>query len=70
MPKVDNWEDWDELEDKIHEKNVRDKVNHKTKTHTKKEWEKIDERLQKSNNVEYVKNKRRKNRKDNNNRIS
>ena len=25
MPKVDNWEDWDELEDEIHEKNVREK---------------------------------------------
>ena len=50
MPKVSKWEDWDELEDKIHEKNVRDKVNHKSKTHNKKEWENIDERLQKSNN--------------------
>ena len=40
MPKVDNWEDWDDLDDQIHEKNIRDKINHKTKTHTKKEWEK------------------------------
>ena len=70
MPKVDNWEEWDELEDRVHEQNIRDKINHKTKTHTKKEWEKIDERLQKSNNVKYVKNKRRKSRKDNNHRIS
>jgi|TARA_Y100000310_G_scaffold158112_1_gene157550 hypothetical protein len=70
MPKVDNWEEWDELEDKVHEQNVREKVSHKTKTHNKKEWEKIDERLQKNNNVKYVKNKRRKSRKDNNHRIS
>ena len=70
MPKVHNWEDWDEIEDKNQDEQVRDKINHKTKTHTKKEWEKIDERLQKSNNVKYVKNKRRKSRKDNNHRIS
>ena len=67
MPKVDNWEEWDELEDRVHEQNVRDKINHKTKTHTKKEWEKVDERLQKNKNVKYVKNKRRKSRKNNNN---
>jgi hypothetical protein len=70
MPKVSKWEDWDELEDKIHEKNVRDKVNHKSKTHNKKEWENIDERLQKSNNVKYVKSKRRKSRKNNNHHSS
>ena len=70
MPKVHNCEDWDEIEDKNQDEQVRDKINHKTKTHTKKEWEKIDERLQKSNNVKYVKNKRRKSRKDNNHRIS
>ena len=70
MPKVHNWEDWDEIEDKNQDEQVRDKINHKTKTHTKKEWEKIDERLQKSNNVKYVKSKRRKSRKDNNHRIS
>ena len=29
MPKVDNWEDWDDLDDQIHEKNIRDKINHK-----------------------------------------
>jgi hypothetical protein len=70
MPKVDNWEEWDELEDRVHEQNVRDKMNHKTKTHTKKEWEKVDERLQKNKNVKYVKNKRRKSRKNNNNTIN
>ena len=70
MPKVDNWEEWDELEDRVHEQNVRDKINHKPKTHTKKEWEKVDERLQKNKNVKYVKNKRRKSRKNNNNTIN
>ena len=45
-------------------------INHKTKTHTKKEWEKVDERLQKNKNVKYVKNKRRKSRKNNNNTIN
>ena len=70
MPKVDNWEEWDELEDRVHEQNVRDKINHKTKTHTKKEWEKVDERLQKNKNVKYVKNKRRKSRKNINNTIN
>ena len=66
MPKVHNWEDWDEIEDKNQDEQVRDKINHKTKTHTKKEWEKIDESLKKNNNVKFVKNKRRKAHKKNN----
>jgi len=70
MPKVSNWEEWDEFEDKIHEQDVRNKINHKTKTHNKKEWDKIDERLQKNKNVKYVKNKRRKSRKKGNNTTS
>jgi len=70
VPKVNNWEDWDELEDKIHEDTVREKINHKSKTHNKKEWEKIDERLQKNNNVKFVKSKRRKAHKNNNHHIN
>jgi hypothetical protein len=70
MSKVSNWEDWDELEEKLHKKNVRDKINHKTKTHNKKEWEKVDEQLQKENKVKFVKNKRRKVNKNNNHIIS
>jgi len=70
MPKIDKLEDWDDVEDKVHEDIVRDKINHKEKTHNKKEWEKIDERLQKTNNVKYVKNKRRKAHKDNNHHSS
>ena len=54
MPKVHNWKDWDELEDEVHDETVRDKIQHKSKTHSKNEWEKIDERLQKTNNVKYV----------------
>ena len=70
MPKIDKLEDWDDVEDKVHEDIVRDKINHKEKTHNKKEWEKIDGRLQKTNNVKYVKNKRRKAHKDNNHHSS
>jgi len=70
MPKIDKLEDWDDVEDKVHEDIVRDKINHKEKTHNKKEWEKIEERLQKTNNVKYVKNKRRKAHKDNNHHSS
>ena len=33
MPTVQDWEEWDELEDRIHEENVREKINHKSKTH-------------------------------------
>ena len=65
MPKVHNWKEWDELEDEVHDETVRDKIQHKSKTHNKNEWEKIDERLQKTNNVKYVKNKRRKAHKEN-----
>ena len=71
MSKVSNWEDWDELEEKLHaNEDVRDKINHKTKTHNKKEWEKVDEQLQKENKVKFVKNKRRKVNKNNNHIIS
>ena len=70
MPTVQDWEEWDELEDRMHEENVREKINHKSKTHNKKEWEKIDERLQKNNNVKFVKSKRRKAHKNNNHHIN
>jgi hypothetical protein len=70
MPKVDNWEEWDDLEENYAEKDVRDKISHKSKKHDKTEWKKVDEQLQKENKVKYVKTKRRKSRKDNNHRIS
>ena len=70
MPKVSKWEDWDDLEDRIHERIVREKINHKSKTHTKKEWDKLDEKIKKDNNVKYVKSKRRVAHKDNNHHLS
>ena len=66
MPKVQDWEDWDELEERTNEEIVRKRINHKSKTHNKKEWKKVDEKLQKNNNVKFVKNKRRKAHKNNN----
>ena len=66
MPTINNWDEWDELEDETQDKIVREKINHKSKTHNKKEGEKIDERLQKNNNVKFVKSKRRKVHKNNN----
>ena len=35
MPKIDKWEDWDDVEDKVHEDIVRDKINHKEKYNPK-----------------------------------
>ena len=60
MPKVDNWEEWDDLEENYAEQNIRNKISHKSKKHDKKEWKKVDDRLQKENNVKIVKNTRRK----------
>ena len=70
MPKIHNWKEWGELEEQFNEDTLRDKIQHKSKTHSKNEWEKIDERLQKTNKVKYVKNKRRKAHKKNNHHIS
>ena len=57
MPTVNNWEEWDEWEMESQDEIVREKINQKSKTHTKKEWNKIDERVKKDNNVKYVKSK-------------
>ena len=70
MPTVNTWEDWHELEDKSQEEIVRKKINHKSKTHNKKEWDKLDEKIQKDNNVKYVKSKRRVAQKDSNHHLS
>ena len=59
MPKVDNWEDWDEMEEQYAEKTVRDKINHKPKKHTVEEWGKLNKKLQKESTDKYVKNKHR-----------
>ena len=70
MPKVDNWEDWDDLEEDYAGEDKRNKISHKSKKHDKKEWKKVDERLQKENKVKFVKSKRRKAHKNNNHTIS
>ena len=70
MPTVQNREEWDEWETETQEEVVREKLNHKTKTHSKKDWEKINERLQSDNGVKFVKNKRREAHKDSNHHLS
>jgi len=70
MPKVSNYEDWDDLEEDCAEENIRNKISHKSKKHDKKEWTKVDAQLQKENKVKFVKNKRRKAHKKNSSRTS
>ena len=70
MPKVNNYKDWDDLEDDYAGEDKRNKISHKSKKHDKKEWKKVDEQLQKENKVKFVKNKRRKAHKNNNHDIS
>ena len=70
MPKIDNSKDWDKLEDDYADEDTRNKISHKSKKHDKKEWKKVDERLQKENNVKYVKSKRRISHKNNKYNIS
>ena len=70
MPKISNYEDWDDLEDDYAGEDKRNKISHKSKKHDKKEWKKVDVQLQKENKVKFVKNKRRKAHKKNSSRIS
>jgi hypothetical protein len=70
MPKVNNYKDWDDLEDDYAGEDKRNKISHKSKKHDKKEWKKVDVQLQKENKVKFVKNKRRKAHKKNSSRIS
>ena len=70
MPKVSNYKDWEDLEEDYAEQNIRNRISHKSKKHDKKEWKKVDEQLQKEDKVKFVKNKRRKAHKNNNNTIS
>ena len=46
MPTIHNWEEWDDIEEQTNSELSREKINHKPKTHDKKEWVKLDERLQ------------------------
>ena len=70
MSKVDNWKDWDDLEEDYANEDIRNKISHRSKKHDKKEWKKVDEQLQKEKKVKFVKSKRRKIHKNNNNTIS
>ena len=70
MPKISNYEDWDDLEEDYAEEDKRNKISHKSKKHDKKEWKKVDAQLQKENKVKFVKNKRRKAHKKNSSRTS
>ena len=70
MPKISNYEDWDDLEDDYAEEDKRNKISLKSKKHDKKEWTKVDAQLQKENKVKFVKNKRRKIHKKNSSRTS
>jgi len=57
MPKINNYVNWEDLEDEYATENTRDKISHKSKKHDKKEWTKVDEQLQKENRVKFVKSK-------------
>ena len=70
MPKISNYEDWDDLEEDYAEEDKRNKISLKSKKHDKKEWTTVDAQLQKENKVKFVKNKRRKAHKKNSSRIS
>ena len=70
MPTVNDWEEWDEWEIESQDEIIREKVNHKSKTHNKKDWEKVNERIQSDNGVKYIKNKRREAHKDSNHHLS
>ena len=72
MPKINNYVNWEELEDEYATENTRDKISHKSKKHDKKEWTKVDAQLQKENRVKFVKSKskRRKVHKKNSSRIN
>ena len=70
MPKVNNYKDWDDLEEDYAGEDKRNKISHKSKKLDKKEWKKVDAQLQKENKVKFVKNKRRKAHKKNSSRIS
>ena len=56
--KINNWEDYYEIEDELHEKDSRKKILHKNKSHNKKQWKKVKTVLDKKGYDKYVKNKR------------
>ena len=61
--KVNNWKDYYEVEDELHEEDSRKKILHKNKSHNKKQWKKVKTELNKKGYDKYVKNKRRESKK-------
>ena len=59
MPKVRDWADWDEVEDKVNEDLVKEKIKHKPKVHDNTEWKKIKKTIEKKGYDKHWKNKRR-----------
>ena len=57
--KVNNWKDYYEIEDELHDEDSRKKILHKNKSHNKKQWKKVKTELNKKGYDKYVKNKRR-----------
>ena len=57
--KINNWKDYYEIEDELHEEDSREKILHKNKSHNKKQWKKVKTELNKKGYDKYVKNKRR-----------
>ena len=57
--KINNWKDYYEVEDELHEEDSRKKILHKNKSHNKKQWKKVKTELDKKGYDKYVKNKRR-----------
>ena len=37
MPRIHNWEEWDDVEDKAQNEMIREKINHKVRNQNKKE---------------------------------
>ena len=61
--KINNWKDYYEVEDELHEEDSRKKILHKNKSHNKKQWKKVKTELNKKGYDKYVKNKRRESKK-------
>jgi len=61
--KINNWKDYYEVEDELHEEDSREKILHKNKSHNKKQWKKVKTELNKKGYDKYVKNKRRESKK-------
>ena len=58
MPTVRDWEDYD-FEEQYDIKESRKKLQHKKKSHTKKEWDKLETKLNRKGYEKNVHNKKR-----------